>query len=179
LVTALEGNSPQPPETVRQSLEKTLVREDRLRAQVYGDGLDQSSDLLQRVAFARARVEWLTLKWRVAQQGFGMALVPAWESQQLDIEATLSQACQEYFLILRDAAISLPRQGEAVQGQMEAILDQIKMGRLGLPPYAQEGELVRALDQVERELMGLGLGRLYVTVKADNGSSQLTVISSQ
>jgi hypothetical protein len=179
LVTALEGNSPQPPETVRQALEKALVREDMLREQVYSAGVSQGDNLLQRVAFARARLDWLALKWRVARQGFGMALVPAWESQERDIEDSLSQACQEYYLVMRDAAVSLPQQTEAVQGAMDAILDQIKMGRLGLPPSAQEGALFRSLDEVERERMSLGFGQLYVTLKSESGSSQLTVISSQ
>lgn len=179
LIASLEGNSPTPSETVRQSLEKALVREDRLREQVYGNGITQGDNLLQRVAYARARMDWLALKWRVARQGFGMALVPAWESQERDIEANLQDACDDYFVILRDAAISLPSQSEAVQGALDAIQDQIKLGRLGLPPYAQEGELVRALDRAVADRMNLGLGNMHVTVTTVKGISQLTVIHSQ
>ena len=179
LVSALEGESPTPSETVRQSLEGLLVREDRLRERVSSAGIAQASNLLQRAAFARSRMEWLTLKWRVARQGFGMALVPAWERQEQEIEANLRQACQDYYAILRDVSISLPDQTSAVQGALDVIQDQIKMGRLGLPPSAQEGELVRALDQVERQYLSLGLGQTLVTVKTNTGSSQLTVVRSQ
>jgi len=179
LVAALEGNSPTPSETVRQSLEKALLAEDRLREQVYSQGLAESDNLLQRVAYARVHMEWLTLKWRVARQGFGMALVPAWENQVGAIEASLHKACDDYYVILRDVAASLPDQIEAVQGAIDVIQDEIKLGRLGLPPYAQEGELVRALDKANRERMDLGLGSLYVTMKTEKNSSQLTVIGSQ
>lgn len=179
LIASLEGKSSTPSETVRQSLEKALVREDKLREDVYSQGVTQGDNLLQRVAYARAHMEWLALKWRVARQGFGMALVPAWESKDTSIEASLSQACDEYYVILRDAAVSLPEQSSAVQGAVEAIQDQIKLGRLGLPPYAQEGELVRALDRASAERMELGLGRLSVTISSIKGISQLTVVHSQ
>lgn len=179
LIASLAGQSATPSETVRQSLEKALVREDALREQVYANGITGGDNLLQRVAYARARMEWLALKWRVARQGFGMALVPSWESKDIDIEASLSQACDEYYAILRDAAVSLPLPANAVQGAIDAIQDQIKLGRLGLPPYAQEGELVRALDRASAERMDLGLGRLNVTMTAMKGSSQLTVVHSQ
>jgi hypothetical protein len=179
LIAALDGQSPTPSETVRQSLERVLQREDRLREQVYTAGIADGSDLLRRVAYARARMDWLVLKWRVARQGFGMALVPTWESQERDIEASLRQACDDYYVIVRDAAVSLPSQIQAVQGTIDVIQDQIKFGRLGWPPFAREGELLRSLDMAARQRMDLGIGSLYVTVRTSNGNSQLAVVSSQ
>jgi hypothetical protein len=179
LITALEGNAPTPPETIRRSLERALLEESRLREQLYADSLAESTDLLARLALAREQCQWLTLKWRIARQGFGMALVPAWESQTRDIEAALRKAYEDYYVILRDVAVSVPQQRDAAQGAVEAILDQIKLGRLGLPPHAQEGELVRALDRATSELHDLGRGYLYIINKTVKGGSQLTVVRRQ
>lgn len=177
LIASLDGQSPTPANIIRASLERALLAEDRLRQQVYADGLANSSDLLQRVAHARAAMQWQALKWRVARQGFGMALVPTWESHLREIEATLGKACDDYYLLAHDAAISAPAQTEAAHTAVYTIRDQIKMGRLGLPPSGQEAELVRALDKASRLLSDLEPGNLVVAVKTNGGRTQLTVVA--
>lgn len=179
LIAALGNGSPAAAEAARQTLEKALLNEDRLRDRVFGDGMVQSDNLLQRVAFARGRMEWLTLKWRVARQGFGLSLVPAWENQTRTIEANLGQACADQYSLLRDAAASLPGQIESLQGTIDVVQDQIKWGRLGLPPAAQEADLVYALDQATRDRMSLGIGYLSVTTKTQSSNSQLDVVNSR
>ncbi len=179
LIAALGSGSVATQEPARQALEKALLNEDRLRDRVLGNGMVQSDNLLQRVAFARGRMEWLTLKWRVARQGFGLSLVPAWENQARTIEADLRQACADHYSLLRDAAASLPAQIESVQGTIDVVQDQIKWGRLGLPPAAQEADLVYALDQATRDRMALGIGYLSVTTKTQSWNSQLDVVNSR
>lgn len=179
LVSSLQRQSGTPPETVRQSLEQALIKEDALRDQVYSRGIAESDNLLQRAAYARARLEWQTLKWRVARQGFGMSLVPAWESQISANDASLRKAYDDYFAIMRDVAASLPEQVDAAQGDIDVILDQIKMGRLGLPPGSQESALLQALNNAVDWRQTLGGANLYVTTQKDNNTSQLTVVTIQ
>jgi hypothetical protein len=164
---------------VRQSLEQALIKEDALRDQVYRRGMAESDNLLQRAAYARARLEWQILKWRVARQGFGMSLVPDWETQINGSEASLRKAYDDYFAILRDVAVSLPEEIDAAQGDVDVILDQIKMGRLGMPPSSQEGALLQALDNAVRWRLALGGNNLYVTTPRDNNNGQLTVVSTE
>jgi len=179
LIAALQGQASGAPEPVRQALEKVLIEEDQLSDTVYSDGIAHSDNLLQRVAYARARVAWLTLKWRIARQGFGMALVPAWESQAREIEANLHKAFEDYYLILRDAGISLPGNVDAAQATVDIIQDQIKMGRLGMPPYAHEAELLSALADAWQQRINLGGVRLYITTTYGKSGTQLTVVGSQ
>ena len=95
------------------------------------------------------------------------------------IEAELSQSFLDYYSLLRDAAASLPGTIDAAQGSVDVIQDQIKWGRLGFPPAAQEAELVYALDQALRERMDTGVGYLSVSVKTDRGANQLTVVNTR
>ena len=175
VMASLAGGARSQPDGARQALEKALVAEDQLRTQLFTSELAASNNLLQRVALARAQVDWLALKLRIARQGFGVSLVPGWESQTAEIEASLRQACQDYYLILRDTAASLPESSQAIQATVETILDQIKLGRLGLPPSEQEADLLRSLDEANRRLLELGGTNLYVTGSTEQGSNQLSI----
>ena len=179
LIAALGSGSQAASEPARTALQQALMNEDRLRDAALRDGMVQSDSLLPRIAFARSRVEWQALKWRVARQGFGISLVPAWENQASAIEADLYQSFADYYSLLRDAAASLPKTVDAAQGAVDVIQDQIKWARIGFPPSAQEGELVSALDQALRERMDTGVGYLSVSVKTDNGTDQLTVVNTR
>jgi hypothetical protein len=179
LISSLNGQSPVLTETVRQQLAATLVSEDRLRLQIDTAGISQSSNLLQRIAFARERTQWLTQKWRITRQGFGMTLVPAWEEQRSDIEASLDKAYSDYYVILRDAAISLPGYHESAQALVEIVQLQIEIGRLGVPMGFQEADLLRDLDNAQRDLSNRGGANLYVKVVIDKGNSYFTVAGNQ
>jgi len=170
LIAALEGQWPTPSETVRKALETALMAEDRLRERLYTDGLAQTSNLMERVAYARAWMEWLALKRQVADQGFGVALVPAWERRHSDVLASLQKACEDYYLIMRDVAVSLPDQLEAAQADVDIIADQIKLARLGICPDAPEADLLRTLDRAIKERVPLRSDTsLYVTVREERG----------
>ncbi len=178
LIAAMEGSSPTPSETVRKALETTLVAEDRLRERLYSDGLAQTSNLMERIGYARAWMEWLALKRQVADQGFGVALVPAWERRHSDVVASLQKACEDYYLILRDVAVSLPDQLEAAQATVDAIADQVKLARLGIYPDAPEAELLSALERATRERVSLrNDNSLYVTVKEERGGQVFVLVS--
>jgi len=158
-------------------LEAALVEEDRWRDQVYAEGLAGSDNPLQRLAYARARVEWLTLKLRTARQGFGLSLVPAWERNEGDLANSLTGAIEEYYALMRDASLSSPDLVEAAQGASSIIRDQIKMSRLGFPLAASDEQLLRALNQANHDRIALGGVNSYVSASDDNGNAQLTVVS--
>lgn len=177
LIASLQGQSAVPAVTSRRKLADALIDEDPLRQRVYSDGIAHSSDLLQRVAAAREYMRWLTLKWRIAQRGFGMTIVPTWEDQSGSIQADLDAATHDYYLLLRDVAISLPTGDEAVQGAAEIIQDQIKVGRLGLPAGSQEALLLQDLAKAQQNTTLLGIAsRSVVKLETAESASWLAVI---
>jgi hypothetical protein len=170
LASALGAAGRQPNEVLRQALESLLLTEDTLVGQVYNDGLDRLVDPGARATLARLRVQWLLVKWRIARQTFGVSLVPAWEANADALEHDLRGAYESYFLLLRDAAISLPDPVEAAEAQVAVLRAQLTVGRLGLYPQAPEGEILQALDSATRHCLTLQRSPgFYLAVRYERG----------
>ena len=163
-------------EAKRSALESALVAEDRLWQGIDSEGAYPADNLLQSAAFARQRLEWQALKWRVAGRGFGLSLVPVWEQAAPQIEADLAWATEDYYQALRDAGISLPDVRQANEAAVEIAQDQIKLGRLGLPQAISEAELLANLQRAVTARLATGNTSLYLTNDSDeSGNQRLTV----
>jgi hypothetical protein len=116
------------------------------------------------------------LKWRVANRGFGLSLVPAWEQSAAQIEADLAWAADDYYQALRDAAVSLPDRSQANEAAVEIAQDQIKLERLGLPQSTSDTEMMDILQRAVAARLAAGNTGLYLTNTGDDsGNERLTV----
>jgi hypothetical protein len=151
LITALEDKAAGQVEPRRLSLEEALLAEEQAQDVFYAGQVSVASGSSARLVLARHRVAWQTLKWRVAAGGFGLALVPSWERSLPDIERSLRAAQEDLYLIHLDLATLLPDPLAARQAAVDALVEELKLGRLGLYPGAPErglaGDLTTAIGE--------------------------------
>lgn len=151
-----------------------LRREDAARQALYAQVI-AGPELGPRAGVARARVRWLTLKWRVAQRAYGLSLVPEWEASLPAIRADLARAYEDAYELRLDQITALPDAAEVRRGRLEALRELTLQGRLGLyPDFPWEAKAL-ALDEAVEELRlhgqlgglalrsrGEGLARIFI-----------------
>jgi hypothetical protein len=142
------------PEGGRDALAKTLgqalLAEDAARSEFY-----QTADklsLADRLALLHDKLAWLGIKYRVAQRGYGVSLVPEWEAQVADIAAALSSTYTELINGYGQQLDTLDPT-EAVQARVELLRQGVLWARLGLFPDANaEKALSAQLAEASRQL---------------------------
>jgi hypothetical protein len=143
-------------------LGQALLAEDVVRTEFYQTA-DQLS-LADRLALMHDKLAWLALKYRVAQRGFGVSLVPEWEAQVADIATALSSTYTELINGYGQQLDTLDAT-EAVQARVELLRQGVLWTRLGLFPDANaEQALSEQLAEASRQLW------------ARQGNAGLTVI---
>jgi tetratricopeptide (TPR) repeat protein len=151
LITALEGSATDQVAPKRLAVEQALLAEDGVRAAFYAELQPKITGTSGRLALSRLRVVWQALKWRIAARGFGLALVPAWERSLQEIEASLRSAQEDRYMIELELAALLPDPLAARQATVDALVEELKLGRLGLYPGAPErglaGDLTAAIGE--------------------------------
>ena len=120
--------------------------------------------MVLKMGVAEAGVDWLTVKYRIALDGYGFRLVPAWSDDPGDIEAELNAAYGELHDIY-DEQISTFSDGTAVDRAWHDVLRfEIERGRFGLYPDYPEEELLSQLTEVTERLVASGDLALFVDV---------------
>ncbi len=161
------------PETA--DLAEYLRREDAARKALY-DRLMVSPELGPRVGAARARAQWLTLKLRVAQRGYGLSIVPEWEEAVATIRAELALAHADYLALRLDQITALPDAEDFNRGRLEVLRESVLHGRLGLYPDFPLALRAAELDEVVEELRLHGrLGGLALRSRGE-GSEQVFIL---
>jgi hypothetical protein len=137
-------------DTLAQALGQALLSEDAARDEFYL-GADQMA-LADRLALLHDKLAWLAVKYRVAQRGYGVSLVPEWEAQVDDIAAALSTAYTELINGYGQQLDTLDAT-EAVQARVELLRQGVLWSRLGLfPDTGAEQPLSEQLAEASRQL---------------------------
>jgi hypothetical protein len=133
-----------------QTLGQALLAEDAVRTEFYQTA-DQLS-LADRLALLHDKQAWFAVKYRVAQRGYGVSLVPEWETQVADIAAALSSTYTELINGYGQQLDTLDAT-EAVQARVELLRQGVLWTRLGLFPDANaENALSDQLAEASRQL---------------------------
>ena len=150
----------------QRTLEEALLAENTARLEFYDAQLASASNSVgTKVLVSRARLGWLTLKWRIARRGFGMSLVADWENHAKDIAETLGGTLEDFSLTANDLVVAAPTQVEVAQGKVDLLRGLILWGRLGLNPKFVEKGYISDLRTATSELVTLRSERtLYVDV---------------
>lgn len=132
------------------ALGDALAQEDVARDAFYAQA--GALALPDRLVALHDRIAWLTIKLRVARLGYGVSLVPAWETEVEAIERALSAAHTDLIngygqlLDTLDAVEALPARIELLRQGVLAV-------RLGLfPNQAAEEALAQQLIEASQEL---------------------------
>jgi hypothetical protein len=152
LVDRLSGQ-PGSPDEARAVLAQALQSEDHVRQQFYDNQLATATQLSAKVALAQAKVDWLTTKYRVARQGFGLSLVPSWEAQPDKMRSDLAKAYEQLFALYADFVIALPDAAQIQRASVEILRREILVGRLGLYPNYPETQRIRHLQEATGSLI--------------------------
>ena len=132
------------------TLGQALLTEDAARGEFYQTA-DQLS-LADRLALLHDKLAWLVVKYRVAQRGYGVSLVPEWEAQVEEIATALSGAYTELINGYGQQLDTLDAT-EAGQARVELLRQGVLWTRLGLfPDVNAEDALSAQLVEASRQL---------------------------
>lgn len=178
LINSLGSTSSSQIDAARRNLEDALRAEDDLRSLVLDNKLGQAPSTEVKAALAKERARWLTMRYRVAQKGFGVSLAPAWERSLAEIKNTLRQSVANYFMLRREAAVSLPDAVDAAQARVDLLRQEMMAGKIGLYPDYPENRLIAELSQGTKERIDLREEGLYVAVLSQEGRGQLVITTA-
>ena len=137
-------------DTLAEGLGQALLAEDVAREEFYL-GADEL-DLADRLALLHDKLAWLAIKYRVAQRGYGVSLVPEWETQVEEIAGALSATFTELINGYGQQLDTLDAT-EAVQARVELLRQGVLWTRSGLfPDTNAEQALGEQLAEASRQL---------------------------
>jgi tetratricopeptide (TPR) repeat protein len=166
VIDSLEGTSDgeKIPEDLMTDATQALLNENDARQGIYEQQLAGASSMVLKIGIAKARVDWLIIKYRIALDGYGVQLVPAWTDDLADIRAELNAAYGELHNAYDEQIRTFSDDTAVDRAWFHLLRFEIEQGRLGLYPDYPEEELLSRLSEVTERLMASGDLSLYVEV---------------
>jgi hypothetical protein len=135
------------PQISIDNLREALIEEDRQKLPFFESELATTTRLSKKIDITEAQIEWLTIKYRVAKQAYGISLVPEWEAQVEQIRANLTKTYERLFALYADLIVALPEVSQIDKATEERLRREILAGELGrYPNYPQEQRQKQLLD---------------------------------
>ncbi len=176
-VLLLERGGQAPPEAVEQ-LAQALINEDQQKLPYFDRELNNTTQLLQNTDILWAKINWLSLKYRVARQGFGLSIVPEWEAQAEVIRADLTKTYERLFALYADLVIGLPNISQIDKATEQRLRTEILAGELGRYPNYPEEQRRAQLQQATEQLINTQPERnIFVGVDEVENKRVYTLIS--
>jgi hypothetical protein len=147
LSNALVARGGHAPSELVSALREALVAEDQAKLPYYDAQLASTPQLSVQISVVQARINWLSIKYRVARQGYGISLVPEWELQAEAIRAELTKSYELLFALYADLIVAMP-EAEQIDLATEEILRRENLaGTLGrYPNYPAEQRISQLLQ---------------------------------
>jgi hypothetical protein len=158
-----------PPTGLVVNLAQALQAEDAAKLALYQRELESTTQPNRRISGNQQLVRWLMLKYKVASLGFGISLVPEWETELADIQSELSKAWEGLFFDYEDLVTSLPDASLIGPGNYAVRRQVLLDGRLGRYPNYPAEQLADKMQDAVRSLISSGIvDQLYVDVRRDD-----------
>ncbi len=144
------ASNPSDRKALAEALGQALLAEDDARAEFYRSAADLSA--ADRLALLHDQIAWLSIKYRVAQAGYGVDLVAAWAA---DVEMLRQELANAYADLINGYGRQLDTltPADASQARVELLRGGLLAIRLGLfPDPAAEQTLSAQLADASREL---------------------------
>ena len=165
-----------PPELVT-ALREALVTEDQVKLPYYDAQLAATPQLSVQISVVQARINWLSVKHRVARRGYGVSLVPEWEVQAEEIRAELTKSYELLFALYADLIVATPN-AEQIDLATEEILRRENLaGTLGRYPNYPAEQRIAQLLQATAQLVELRPGeKMRVVVLPYGGVDSFVLV---
>ncbi|HEY83934.1 MAG TPA: hypothetical protein G4N96_02295 [Chloroflexi bacterium] len=167
------------PETIA-ALQKALLKEDQVKSRFIAQALETEKQLSGKVDLLQAKINWQSIKYRLARQGFGISIIPEWEDQAEQIRAELTASYEALFRLYNDIIVAMPDASQINRSTEEALRRQLLAGQLGqYPNYPSEqlkAQLLDATAKLVETQPGTKLRVSYLTV---DGVDYYTLISDE
>jgi hypothetical protein len=135
-----------PPE-LGTALKEALVAEDQVKLPYFDSQLAGAPQLSVQISIVQARIDWLSVKYRVARRGYGINLVPEWEAQAETIRAELTKSYELLFALYADLIVAMPNAEQIDLATEEILRREILAGTLGrYPNYPAEQRIAQLLQ---------------------------------
>jgi hypothetical protein len=150
------------------TLAQALRAEDQAKLTFYQQEREATTQYSRRVNVDWSLIDWLTLKYEVALQGFGLSIVPEWEQQSTEVQSELSKAYEALRFDYEDLVTSLPDAALMEPGRYGVRRMLILAGRLGQYPNYPEQQIADKLQEAAKNMIAAGMIEpLYVDVQSD------------
>jgi hypothetical protein len=143
-------------EPEQQALEQALLVEDAAQSDMYRFA-QAAPDITARaqLGFLLQRRDWLALKARIAQRGFGLSLVPEWEANAGFILQDLSTVHNNINTTLDVISNEISDPVAQSSLRLEVLLDLARQWELGLHPDGLGADIGERMRIVQDELARL------------------------
>jgi hypothetical protein len=141
-----------PPSKIK-ALQEALVAEDQQKLPFYASELSSAAQVSKKIDITLAKIEWLSIKYRVARQGYGLSLVPDWERQADMIRADLTKTYETLYSLYADFIVALPEAGQLDQATAEKLRREVLAGELGRYPNYPQEQRRKQLLEITQQLM--------------------------
>ena len=166
VLQAAAGGAVPPPDVVN-NLAQAMKAEDQAKLAFYQQEREATTQPGRRVNVDWSLIDWLTLKYKVALQGFGLSIVPEWEQQSAIVRSELSKAYEALRFDYEDLVTSLPDAALMEPGRYGVRRMLILAGRLGQYPNYPEQQIAGKLQEAARNMIAAGMIEpLYVDVQS-------------
>ncbi len=121
------------------ALHDALLAEDAEKTAFFADALAAEKQLSGKANIIHRQIEWQSLKYRIARGGFGISLVPEWESNTEQIRSELTASYEALFRQYSDIIVAIPDASQIERATEELLRRQLLAGKLGwYPNYPAE-----------------------------------------
>jgi hypothetical protein len=153
LVEQLIARGGRAPQQVVSALANALVAEDRVRLPYYDSQISSAVQLSAQISIVQARINWLAMKYRVARRGYGISLLPEWETQAEVIRADLTKSYELLFALYADLIVAMPDADQIERATEEVLRREILAGTLGRYPNYPAQQRIAQLQQATAQLV--------------------------
>lgn len=169
------GNAPA---EVYEALHIALLEEDAQKMPFYETELAAEAQLSRKIDLILAQIDWLSIKYRVARQGYGLSLVPEWDEQPEKIRADLTKAYEALFALYADLMVTLPTAGQIDRGTAEKLRREVLAGELGrYPNYPEQQRKKQLLEAMAKLIATQPELNIYVDLR-QIGDEELFTLTS-
>lgn len=163
-----------------EALREALIEEDRLKLPFFDAELATATRVSRKIDITEAKIQWLSTKYKVARQAYGMSLVPEWEAQAEQIRADLTKTYETLFASYADLIVALPEVAQIDKATAERLRNEILAGELGrYPNYPEEQRQKQLLDASNKLVETQPQFNIFVGVTTVNGEEMFTLVALQ
>jgi hypothetical protein len=175
----VERGGKAPPAAI-EALKEALLTEDSEKLPYYDRELAAAAQISRKIDIVLAKIEWLSIKYRLARRAFGLSIVPEWEAQTEQIRAELTKTYETLFTLYADLIIALPQISQIDKATEERLRREVLAGELGrYPNYPEEQRRKQLLDAVSQLIATQPELKVFVGVGQAAGREMYRLMSPE